>query len=208
MRLCFGRRSDLAAEEGDGGFEGGGPVLFGGGLVVAEGFDVEADGKAFLGAGEIDESGADDTVDHGVGVVERGGEAGEAIEDLLVPVDGGEDGALTPEEVDVTGEAIGGFFGDEVEVEAEVGQFGLVFAWVDEPGIAFGGEDGGARGVEGAEGVHQGRVLLGFDEMVEVVGVFAEIDETTVGVRGIGPRDDEDRIVGGTFGGPFCEHCF
>ena len=171
--------------------------MFGGGLVVAEGFDVEADGEAFLGAGEIDESGADDAVDHGVGVIERGGEAGEAVEDLLLPVEGGEDGALAPEEVDVTGEAIGGFFGEEVEVEAEVGEFGLIFAWVDGPGIAFGGEDGGAGGVEGAEGVHQGGVALGFGEVVEVVGIFAEIDEAAVagGVRGVVPWDDEDGIV-------------
>ena len=206
--FALGKGQVFAAEEDDGGFEGGGPVLFGGGLVVAEGFDVEADGEAFLRAGEIDEGRADDAVDHGVGVIERGGEASEAIEDLFVPVDGGEDGALAPEEVDVTGEAVGGFFGDEVEVEAEVGELGLVFVWVDEPGIAFGGEDGRARGVEGAEGVHQGGILGCFFEMIELVGIFAEIDETAVGVSRVCPWDDEDGIVGGAFGGPFCEHCF
>ena len=44
--------------------------------VGAEGFDVEADGEALLGAGEVDEGGTDDAVEDGVGVVEalrRGG---------------------------------------------------------------------------------------------------------------------------------------
>ena len=47
----LGEGEVFAAEEGDDGFEGGGPVLFGGLWVVAEGFDVEADDEAFLGAG-------------------------------------------------------------------------------------------------------------------------------------------------------------
>lgn len=145
--------------------------------VGAEGFDVEGDGEAFLGTGEVDHGGADDAVEHGVGVVEGGGAAGETVEELLVLVEGGEEGAVAEEEVDVASEAGGGLVGGEVEIEIEVGaELGQLFGG-EGPGVAFGGKDGGARGVEGAEGVHEGWKLLGFGEVVEVVGVFAEVDE-------------------------------
>ena len=45
----------FAAQQGDDGVEGGGPVFFGGLRVVAERLDVEADGEALLRAGEVDE---------------------------------------------------------------------------------------------------------------------------------------------------------
>ena len=45
----FRRRRDLYCEEGYDRVERGGPVFLGGLRVVAEGFDVQADGEAFLG---------------------------------------------------------------------------------------------------------------------------------------------------------------
>ncbi len=75
------------------------------------GFDVEADGEALLGAGEVDQGGTDDAVEGGVGVVEGFGAAGEAAEELLGVVEGGEEGAVAPKDVDVAGEAGGIFAG-------------------------------------------------------------------------------------------------
>ena len=143
--------------------------------VGAEGFDVEADGEALLGAGEVDEGGADDAVEGGVGVVEGFGAAGEAAEELLGVVEGGEEGAVAPEDVDVAGEAGGILVGFGGEIEVEVEMFELFGG--EGPGVAFGGEDGRAGGVEGAEGLHERRVVFGLGEMVEVVGVLAQVDE-------------------------------
>jgi len=110
----------FAAEECDCGGEGGGPFLPCGLGIGAEGFDVEAEGVAFLRAVEIDERGAQDAVERGGGVVERGGVAGEAAEELLLLGERGEEVTLTPDEVDVAGEAGGGGGGVDVEIEAEV----------------------------------------------------------------------------------------
>ncbi len=41
----------------------------------------------------------------------------------------------------------------------------------EEPGIAFCGEDGRTGGVERAQGLHEGWIVFGFGEVVEVVGV-------------------------------------
>ena len=183
----------LAAEEGDDVAEGGGPGLPAGFGVGADGFDVEGEGEALLGAGEVEEGGADDGFEHGVGVVEGADATGEAVEEELVLVEGGEDGAVAPEEVDVAGEAVRGGDGVEEELKSEVGEFVWVGAGGEGPGIAFGGEDGGSGGVEGAEGVEEGRVGFGFGDLVEVVGVLAEVDEVGgVGseVWGVRPGDD------------------
>ena len=59
----------LAAEDGDYGGEGSGPVLVGEGGVGAYGFEVEGDAEALLGSGEVEEGGAEDGLDVGVGVV-------------------------------------------------------------------------------------------------------------------------------------------
>ena len=49
---------------------------------------------------------------------------------------------------------------------------------------------------------------FGFGQMIEVIGVFAQIDEPSIAgaVRWIRPRHDKDRIVCGTLCGPFREH--
>ena len=102
--------------------------MAGGVGVGAEGFDVEGDFEALLWAGEVEECGADDAVEHGVRVIEGGGAADEAVEELLVVVDGGKAGALAEEEVDVAGESRGevvceGLVSEiEVEIEAELVQ--------------------------------------------------------------------------------------
>ena len=158
----------------------------GGGWVGADGLDVEADGEALLRGGYVEEGGADDAVENGVGVVERFGAADEAVEELLVLMEGDEVRALAEEEVNVAGEAGGGELGAEsgVEVLTE----GVEVFGRERPGVAFGGEDGGARGVERAEGVHDGGEQLGLGEMIEVVGVVAEIDEVVGRIDGIRPR--------------------
>ena len=116
-------------------------------------------------------------------------------------MEGDEAGAVAEEEIDVAAEAGGGEFGAEggVDIEAE----GIEVLRGERPGVALGGEDGGARGVEGAEGVEDGGIVLGLGEMVEVVGVIAKVDEVVGGVGGVSPRDYEDGIVGGTLCGPF-----
>jgi hypothetical protein len=74
---------------------------------------------------------------------------------------------------------------------------------LENPCVALRGEEGRARGVEGAESVHEGGEVLGLGEMVEVVGVLAQIDEVGFGVGRVCPGDDEDGVVGGAFCGPF-----
>jgi hypothetical protein len=78
---------------------------------------------------------------------------------------------------------------------------------LERPGVALVGEDGGARGVESTESMHESGEAFGLGEVVEVVGVFAQVDEVSARVgrirRGIRPRDDEDGVVGGALCGPF-----
>jgi hypothetical protein len=206
---CGALEEVFAAEEGGGGFEGCGPVVAGGFVVGAEGFDVEGDGEALLWAGEIEEGGADDAVEHGVGMVEGRCSADEAVQKLLLMVYRDEAGAVAQEEVDVAGESVGelsceGLVSEiEVEVEAEL----VEFFGLEGPGVTFGGEDWRARGVEGAESVHERREVFGLGEMIEVVGVFAQVDEVAARMGRIGrrirPGDDEDWVVGSALCGPF-----
>jgi len=56
--------------------------------------------------------------------------------------------------------------------------------------------------------VQQMRVLRGLFEPVEVVGILAEIDEVAARIVGVGPGDDEDRVIVTTFNGPLREHLF
>lgn len=83
----LGEYEGAATQEGDDGVECGCPVLFGCLRVVTERFDVEADSETFLRAGEIDECGTDDAVDHGVGMIERCGESRETVKELLLLVE-------------------------------------------------------------------------------------------------------------------------
>jgi hypothetical protein len=136
---------------------------------------------------------------------------GEPVEKLLVLVERSKDGALTPEDVDVADKAAGGvarFLVSEVKIKPEVVEFIRVLLLVERPGIAFGGEDRGARGIEGAKSVHQRGMELGFRKMVEIIGIFAKVDEAAVPgrVRWIRPGNDKDGIFSGGFDGPFSEH--
>jgi len=56
--------------------------------------------------------------------------------------------------------------------------------------------------------MHQWRVAFSFRKMIEVVRVLAQVDESSIAgtVRRIRPRHNNDRIVCGTFCGPFREH--
>jgi hypothetical protein len=173
--------------------------------IVAEGLDVEGDCEALLRAGEVEKGGADDAVEHGVRVIERGGAANEAVEKLLVMMHGDKARAIAEEDVDVAVESGGEKFvgGIDVEVEMEL----IELFRFERPRVALGGEDGRARGVESAESVHESGEVFGLGEMVEVVGVFAEVDEVRAGAgrieRRIRPGNDEDGVVGSALCGPF-----
>ncbi len=164
------------------------------GGVGAGGLQVQGSGEAFLRACEVEERGAQDGFEGGVGVVERGGEAGEPLQALLLLVERDEDRALAPKEVDVAGEAVGSLLGSQIEVELEV----LEVVGIERPRVAFRGEYGRTCGVEGAQSLEQGRVQLGFGDAVEVVGIGPEIDELADARmrRVVVPWDDEDGIVG------------
>ncbi len=191
----------FASKQSYGGFEGGGPVLDGGVGVGSGGFDVEGEGEAFVDAGKVDEGRTEDALEGGLGKVESGGSTDEAVGELALEMDGGEEGAVAGEEVDVAPEAMGVVGGGKVEFEAEAGDlFGG-----EGPGVAFGGEDGRTGSVEGAECLHQLGVLLGLGNLVEVVGVFAEVYEVGGGC-GVMPGNDEGGVFGGAFGGPVGEH--
>ena len=129
---------------------------------------------------------------------------GEAVQHLLLHVKRCEERALAPEEVDVAAESGRGFVGADVEVHAQR----VEFLCVERPRVALRGEDGRPRRVERAQGLHQRRVVLGLGQMVEIVGILAQVDESSIAgtVRRVRPRHDKDRIVCGTFGGPFGEH--
>lgn len=91
--------------------------------IVAQRFDIETEGEAFLGTSEVNKGGAKDAIEHGVGVVERGSVAGKAMEELLVLVERGEDRTLAPQDIDVADEAMGGvaqFVEGHVQVEPEI----------------------------------------------------------------------------------------
>lgn len=184
--LLAGEGEVFAADEADDVGEGGGPVFLGRLGVVAEGLDVEAEGEALLRAGEIDQRGAEDAVEHGEWMVERSDVAREPVQELFVLVERGEDGAFAPEDVDVADEAVAGVVGsvfEDVEVEAEVLELFCVFGRIERPGIALGGEDWRARRVEGAEGMHERRIELCFGEEIEIVGILAQVDEAAVAGR-------------------------
>jgi len=169
---------------------------------MAEGFDVEAKGEAFLRSVQVDHGWPDDAVEHGEGMMERFGVAGEAAQQLLLKMKGSEEGAVSGQEIDVAGESCGGFIGFDADVDVE----GFEFVGIEGPCVGFCGEDRRSCCIEGSESMHQGRITLGFGEMVEVVGVLTQVDKFSTCVGGIRPGHDQHGIVSGTFGGPFGEH--
>ena len=177
--MKLGRSEVLTSQNADDGPQRCGPVLISVDCIVAESLDIEAQGEALLRASEIDECGTQHAVEHRVGMVERDSATGESVEQLLLLVERGEEGALPPQDVDVAGEAGRRVLGEDIEIELEV----LEFVAVERPCIALRGEDGRARRVEGAQGMHQRRMLLGLGKMVEVVGVRSQIDEVASACR-------------------------
>ncbi len=110
-------------------------------------------------------------------MLEALGAAHDAVEAVLLLVGGGEDGTLSPEEVDVAGEAVEGVLVGEHEFEAKGFEGVGVIGAGEGPGVALGGEEGGAGGVEGAEGAGEGGVVLDFGDLGDVVGIGSEIEE-------------------------------
>jgi len=151
-------------------FERGGPVVGGGFGVRAEGGDVEGDAEAFQGAVEVEHGGAENALEGGFRVGELLGAADDAVETVLLLVGGGEDGALAPEEIDVTSEADTGKVGVEREFQAEgLESFGVRAVGGEGPGVTLGGEEGTAGGVEGAKSAAESGIVLGFRDVVDVV---------------------------------------
>ena len=95
----------------------------------------------------------------------------------------GEDGAFAPEDVDVADEAVGGVVGgvvEDIEIDAKAFKLVCVLFWTERPGIAFGREHWRAGRVERAQSVHEWRMKLRFGQMVEIVRIFAQVDETAI----------------------------
>src|SRR6185312_4581775 len=152
--LLAGEGEIFAAYEADHVAEGGGPVFLGRLLIVPEGFDVKAESEALLRAGEIDQRGPKDAIEHGKGMVERSDVPREPVQELFVLMERGEDGAFAPEHIDVAGEAVAGVVGgvfEDVEVEAEMLELLGILGGIERPGIALGGEDRRARRIQGAQ---------------------------------------------------------
>ena len=180
-----GKRKLFAAKEGDDGLQSFRPVLVRVGGIGAERLDVEADCEAFLGADEIDESGAEDAFDGSIGGVDRVQEAGEANEAPLALMERDEEGALAPEKIEVACEAVGRLSRGEIEIVLG----GCEFIGRHDPGVTLRGEDGRADGVEGTERLSERRMKLRFRDLVEGVGIFAEVNEANG--RGNGRRGRE-----------------
>lgn len=195
----------FAAEDGYRRLKGGAPVAEGIGFVRGDRFDVEGQGETFRGTVQVEERGSNDAIDEGEGVIEGRDAAGETVDEVLVLVEGGEDRAIAPEQVDIAGEAGGDIGGDKVQMEAESFELG---GGIHGPGVAFDSEEGGTGGVEGAEGLEEGWVTLGLGDLLGGVRIFAQIDEARDAGLVRRPWDDEDGVVCSALGGPFKEHLF
>jgi len=200
FHLPLGEGEILAAHQADDSVEGGGPVLLRCGRIVAEGLDIETQRKAFLRAGKIDQRWPKHAVEHGEGLVQRSSVPSKAMQKLLVLVERSEDRALAPQDVDIADEAEGGIAGrvlKDIEVEPKMFEFVRICCRSQRPRIALGRKYGRAGRVQSAKSMHQRRIEFGFGKVVEVVGIFAQVDETPVagGVPGIRPGNDKDGIV-------------
>jgi hypothetical protein len=107
--------------------------------VGAYGGEVKGYGKAFEGTAEVQECGAEDAFERGLWVGQALGATHDAVEAVLLLMGGGEDGALTPEQIDVAGEAVERVFFGKHEFDAKGFEgFGLIGAG-EGPGVALGG---------------------------------------------------------------------
>lgn len=107
------------AQDGGARGEGCGPMFVGGEVIGAHGLDVEGEGEALLRGGEIEQGGANDALGGGKGEIERGKAAFEALQQMLVLMEGGEEGAVAAEQVQIGEGRVGGLFGIEQESQAE-----------------------------------------------------------------------------------------
>jgi hypothetical protein len=183
----------LAAQQCDDSVQSRSPVLFCGLGIVANGFYIETGCETLLWASEIDECRADDAVEHGIGLIQRRRVACQTVHDLLHLVVGGEERSFTPEDVDVATEACRGIVGSYVKVCAKI--FELV--GIERPCIALRGEDRRSRCVERTQSMHQWWMLFDFREVIEVIGVLAEIDESAIsgGIGWVRPGNHKHGIV-------------
>ncbi len=172
-------------------------------FLSTHGFDVQAQREALLGTCKVEERGADHALQHRRRVVGRGDAARDTVQEVLVLVKRSEDCAVAPKKIDVAGDTGKGILWREIKLQAKRFEF---VGRVDRPGITLGRKDRGARGVQGTERLEDGQVTFRFGDLVDRVRVFAKVDEVGSGICGIGPGDDEDRIVCGTLGGPLKEH--
>ena len=161
--------------------------------IVAESLYIKADGEALLRAGKINQRWTDYAVEHGKGMIQRRRVSHETVHHLLHLMVGGKERSLAPNNVDIAAETGGGVVGSYVEILAEV----IERFWVKRPRITLGGEDGRPGGVESAQSMHQRRMLFNFGKVVEIVRVFAQIDETAIArkIGGVRPGNDEHRII-------------
>ena len=160
---------------------------------MAESLYIKADGEALLRAGKINQRWTDYAVEHGEGMVQRRRVSRETVHHLLHLVVGGKERSLAPNNVNIAAETGGGVVGSYVEILAEV----IERFCVERPRITLGGEDGRSGGVESTQSMHQWRMLFNLGEMIEVVGIFAQIDEAAIsgGIGWIRPGNDEHGVV-------------
>ena len=160
-------------------------------LIATESFDVEAECETFLRRFEVDERGTQYAFKRSHGIVERSSKARETAHELFMLMERREERAVAAYEIDVAGKACRCFFGVDVEIDLQMAEFLAAY----DPGVTLGGKDRRARRIEGAQGLHEWRMLLGFGDGVEVVRVSTEIDEGRCSV-GIFPGNDKDWVVG------------
>lgn len=182
-RQPSGEGQIFVAQQSNDGIEGGCPVLFGSARIVTESFNIEAKSKAFLRAGKVDQRGAKDAVEHSKRAIECPGMAGQAVEQLLVLVEGSEDGAFAPEDIDVADESVCRVVDGSVKkikVEPKPVELVGMFFGAERPDIALGSKDRRPRRVKSAKSMHQRRMQLGFGKVIEIIWIFAEVDETAI----------------------------
>ena len=165
-----------AAKQRDDRLKRRGPVLLRRLPIMSESFDVEAQREALLRASKIDKRRPEHAVEHGVGLVDRLSPASKSMEQLLLLVEGTEDGALSPQNIDVAREAIRGLLDEDIQIQAKV----LELILIERPRIALRGKDRGARSIECPQRMHQRRMLFDLSKVIEVVGILAQVDKMAI----------------------------
>src|SRR5579871_1223594 len=81
--------------------------------------NVQADCEAFVRSSNVDERGAQHTVEHRVRMVKRRSLTREPVQQLFMLVERGEGRALTPQNIDIAGEPLRGVFRNLVKLETK-----------------------------------------------------------------------------------------